>query len=70
MCVDTAKRTVAELGNTVGVVAKFYSHEWSEVRQGPTDAAIKTWLVKKVGAGRSRGSVCESNPPENAISIL
>jgi hypothetical protein len=24
-------------GNTVGVVAKFYSHEWAKVRQGRTD---------------------------------
>ena len=24
----------AALGNTVGVVAKFYSHEWAKVRQG------------------------------------
>jgi hypothetical protein len=31
----------AALGNTVGVVAKFYSHEWSKVRQGRTDKAIK-----------------------------
>ena len=31
----------AALGNTVGVVAKFYSHEWAKVRQGRTDAAIK-----------------------------
>jgi len=34
----------AALGNTVGVVAKFYSHEWVKVRQGRTDKAIKaTW---------------------------
>jgi hypothetical protein len=34
----------AALGNTVGVVAKFYSHEWAKVRQGRTDKAIKaTW---------------------------
>lgn len=31
----------AALGNTVGVVAKFYSHEWAKVRQGRTDAALK-----------------------------
>jgi integrase/recombinase XerD len=31
----------AALGNTVGVVAKFYSHEWAKVRQGRTDNAIK-----------------------------
>ena len=31
----------AALGNTVAVVAKFYSHEWSKVRQGRTDGAIK-----------------------------
>jgi hypothetical protein len=35
------KRTAAALSNTVGVVAKSYSHEWSKVRQGRTDAAIK-----------------------------
>jgi hypothetical protein len=27
--------------NTVGVVAKFYSHEWAKVREGRTDSAIK-----------------------------
>ena len=31
----------AALGNTVAVVAKFYSHERNRVRQGRTDAAIK-----------------------------
>jgi integrase/recombinase XerD len=31
----------ATLGNTVAVVAKFYSHEWGKVRQHKTDAAIK-----------------------------
>jgi len=31
----------ATLGNTVAVVAKFYSHEWGKVRQHRTDAAIK-----------------------------
>jgi integrase/recombinase XerD len=31
----------AALGNTVGVVAKFYTHEWAKVRQGRTDAALK-----------------------------
>jgi len=34
----------AALGNTVAVVAKFYSHEWAKVRQGKTDKAIQaTW---------------------------
>jgi hypothetical protein len=34
----------AALGNTVGVVAKFYSHEWAKVRQHRTDKAIRaTW---------------------------
>jgi site-specific recombinase XerD len=34
----------ATLGNTVAVVAKFYSHEWTKVRQGRTDKAVKaTW---------------------------
>jgi integrase len=37
----TFEDVAAALGNTVGVVAKFYSHEWSRVRQGRTDAAIK-----------------------------
>jgi len=31
----------ATLGNTVAVVAKFYSHEWAKVRQHRTDKAIK-----------------------------
>ncbi|MGA7402929.1 MAG: tyrosine-type recombinase/integrase [Candidatus Sulfotelmatobacter sp.] len=31
----------ATLGNTVAVVAKFYSHEWGKVRQHRTDSAIK-----------------------------
>jgi site-specific recombinase XerD len=40
----TFEDVAAALGNTVGVVAKFYSHEWSKVRQGRTDAAISaTW---------------------------
>jgi site-specific recombinase XerD len=34
----------AALGNSVAVVAKYYSHEWAKVRQGRTDAAIMaTW---------------------------
>jgi integrase/recombinase XerD len=34
----------AVLGNTVAVVARFYSHEWAKVRQGKTDKAIQaTW---------------------------
>ena len=37
----TFEDVAAALGNTVAVVAKFYSHEWSKVRQGRTDAAIK-----------------------------
>jgi integrase/recombinase XerD len=37
----TFEDVAAALGNTVGVVAKFYSHEWSKVRQGRTDKAIK-----------------------------
>src|SRR5690349_813397 len=40
----TFEDVAAALGNTVGVVAKFYSHEWAKVRQGRTDAAIQaTW---------------------------
>ncbi len=40
----TFEDVAAALGNSVAVVAKFYSHEWSRVRQGRTDAAIKaTW---------------------------
>jgi site-specific recombinase XerD len=40
----TFEDVAAALGNTVGVVAKFYSHEWAKVRQGRTDKAIKaTW---------------------------
>jgi integrase/recombinase XerD len=40
----TFEDVAAALGNTVAVVGKFYSHEWSKVRQGRTDAAIKaTW---------------------------
>ena len=35
----------AALGNTVGVVARFYSHEWAKVRQGRTDAALKAAWV-------------------------
>jgi len=37
----TFEDVAAALGNTVAVVAKFYSHEWGKVRQGRTDAAIK-----------------------------
>jgi len=37
----TFEDVAAALGNTVAVVAKFYSHEWNKVRQGRTDAAIK-----------------------------
>jgi len=40
----TFEDVAAALGNTVAVVAKFYSHEWAKVRQGRRDAAIKaTW---------------------------
>jgi site-specific recombinase XerD len=40
----TFEDVAAALGNSVAVVAKFYSHEWAKVRQGKTDAAIKaTW---------------------------
>jgi len=35
----------AALGNTVGVVAKFYSHEWAKVRQKRTDAALRAAWV-------------------------
>ncbi len=41
----TFEDVAAALGNTVGVVAKFYSHEWAKVRQGRTDAAIKAAWV-------------------------
>lgn len=37
----TFEDVAAALGNTVAVVAKFYSHEWAKVRQGRTDRAIK-----------------------------
>lgn len=37
----TFEDVAAALGNTVGVVAKFYSHEWAKVRRGHTDAAIQ-----------------------------
>jgi site-specific recombinase XerD len=44
----TFEDVAAALGNTVGVVAKFYSHEWSKVRQGKTDDAIKaTWKATR-----------------------
>jgi hypothetical protein len=36
------------VGNTVRLVAKFYSHEWAKVRQGRTDKAIKTASDYKV----------------------
>jgi len=40
----TFEDVAAALGNTVAVVAKFYSHEWEQVRSGKTDAALKaTW---------------------------
>jgi len=40
----TFEDVAAALGNTVGVVAQFYSHEWAKVRVGKTDEAIKaTW---------------------------
>jgi site-specific recombinase XerD len=40
----TFEDVAAALGNTVAVVATFYSHEWRKVRQGKTDEAIKaTW---------------------------
>lgn len=40
----TFEDVAAALGNTVGVVAKFYSHEWAKVRQNKTDSAIqRTW---------------------------
>jgi hypothetical protein len=37
----TFEEVAAALGNTLGVVAKFYSHEWAKARQGRTDRAIK-----------------------------
>jgi integrase/recombinase XerD len=37
----TFEDVAAALGNTVGVVAKFYSHEWAKVRQNRTDAAVR-----------------------------
>jgi site-specific recombinase XerD len=44
----TFEDVAAALGNTVGVVAKFYSHEWRKVRQGKTDEAIKaTWKAPR-----------------------
>lgn len=44
----TFEDVAAALGNTVGVVAKFYSHEWAKVRLGRTDAAIKAaWPIGK-----------------------
>jgi site-specific recombinase XerD len=42
----TFEDVAAALGNSVGVVAKFYSHEWEKVRTGKTDAAIKATWVK------------------------
>ncbi len=41
----TFEDVAAALGNTVAVVAKFYSHEWAKVRQGRTDKAIKAAWV-------------------------
>lgn len=43
----TFEDVAATLGNTVGVVAKFYSHEWSKVRRSHTDRAIKATWGKK-----------------------
>lgn len=43
----------ATLGNTVGVVAKFYSHEWAKVRQDTSDAAVKAAWGKDRKAERS-----------------
>lgn len=41
----------AALGNTVGVVEKFYSHEWEKQRTGKTDEAIKaTWADASVAS--------------------
>lgn len=37
----TFEDVAAALGNTVGVVAKFYSHEWAKVRQNRTDRALR-----------------------------
>lgn len=37
----TFEDVAAALGNTVGVVARFYSHEWAKVRQSRTDKALK-----------------------------
>ena len=37
----TFEDVAAALGNTVAVVAKFYSHEWAKVRQRRTDKAIR-----------------------------
>jgi integrase len=37
----TFEDVAAALGNSVAVVAKFYSHEWNKVRQHKTDAAIQ-----------------------------
>lgn len=43
--VSTSKDVAVALCNTVGVVAKFYSHKWAKARQGRTDAAIKAaWI--------------------------
>ena len=41
----TFEDVAAALGNTVAVVAKFYSHEWAKVRQSRTDAAMKAAWV-------------------------
>jgi integrase len=37
----TFEDVAAALGNTVGFVAKFSSHEWAKLRRHRTDAAIK-----------------------------
>jgi len=41
----TFEEVAAAFGNTVSVVATFYSHEW-KVRQGSADAAIKAASVE------------------------
>jgi len=43
----------ATLGNTVGVVEKFYSHEWAKVRQQTSDVAVKKSWGKDRKAVRS-----------------
>ena len=44
----------ATLGNTVAVVAKFYSHEWAKVRQHRTDSAIQRTWTKPAKSGKRR----------------